>query len=233
MAYRLLIANSNTTTAVTDRLVFAAREIATSGLTVEGATAGFGTAAIQSDDEVRIASDATLEILDQRKGTYDAAIIACFADPGLEKARVRYAVPVLGLGHASLLTATVFAGRVAVLTAAGGAAALTRSLIARYGLASSVPCVLEVPGPLQDLGPARVAQFEAIKGVITDAVRDHRIRGVLLGGAFFAGLAGMIRSPVPIFDPIALAVGCVELCLRTGSRAAEEPSNSLITSGTR
>lgn len=222
MANRLLIANSNTNATVTDRLVQAARAVASPTLRIDGVTAQFGAAAIQTEEEARVAAEATLDLLDRAQGTYDAAIIACFADPGLATARTRYTVPVLGLGHASLHTAIGFAGRIAILTAAGLVAELTRSGITRYGLAASVPCVLEVPDSLQDLLSADARTFQAVEEAITDAVRDHSIRGILLGGAFFAGLEGLIRSPVPIFDPIALAVGCAELCVRTASRPGEK-----------
>lgn len=222
MACRLLIANSNTSATVTKRLVRAAQAVASPASTIEGVTAGFGAAAIQTEEEARVAAEATLDLLDRAQGTHDAAIIACFADPGLDTARTRYAVPVLGLGHASLHTAIGFAGRIAILTAAGSVAALTRSGVARYGLAASVPCVLEVPDSLQDLLSADARTFQAVEGAIAGAVRDHGIRGILLGGAFFAGLEELIHSPVPIFDPIALAVGCAELCLRTASRSGEK-----------
>jgi allantoin racemase len=125
MAARLRIANSKTSAVVTERLVRVARK-ATSALTVEGATPGFGPAVIQTVEEVHTASAATLDLLDRWRGSYDAAIIACFADPGLNTARVRYDVPILGLGHASLFTAVGCVGRVAVLTSAGSVAALTR-----------------------------------------------------------------------------------------------------------
>jgi len=218
MTNRLLIANSNTSAQITDRMVHVARRAAMFA-SIEGATVAFGPAVIQTAEEARVASAATLELLEQRRGTFDAAIIASFADAGLDKARVRHDRPILGLGHASLLTAVACAGRVAVLTGAGSIAVLTRSLIERYDLAASVPVVLEVQVPLPQLAFADTATFEDIQDVITRAVSMHAIRAVLLGGAFLVGLAERIRVPVPVYDPIVLAVACAEASLRD-ARAA-------------
>jgi allantoin racemase len=135
----------------------------------------------------------------------------------LDEARTRYAAPVLGLGHAALHTATALFGPVSLVTVAGASAALARALIARYGLAAAVPRVIEISGRLQDLGPTGTTPIQVVEQAIVEAVRHGGIRAVLLGGAFFAGLAPAIRAPVPVFDSIALAVGCASLCLRVPS----------------
>ena len=119
---KLLLLNGNTDAAITDRLVAAARAMGPHE--VVGMTARFGARYIATRAAAAIAAhavlDALAEALAEPAHGYDAAIIACFGDPGLEAAREMFSIPVLGLADASIAAALEVAPTVSLLT--GGAA---------------------------------------------------------------------------------------------------------------
>ena len=126
---KLLLLNGNTDSAMSARLAgFAAKALArlgAAGVDVVPATARFGARYIASRASATIAGHAVLDALAARIGRhnpdgFDAAIIACFGDPGLEAAKELCPVPVIGMAEASLAVGMRWAPRIAFLT--GGAA---------------------------------------------------------------------------------------------------------------
>ncbi len=57
-----------------------------------------------------------LEMLAEREGSFDAAVMAAFGDPGLGGAREMMEQPVVGLAEASLLTACMLGGRFSIVS---------------------------------------------------------------------------------------------------------------------
>ena len=84
---RLLLLNPNMTEAVTERLATVARAIASPGTEILPVTAPRGFPYISSRAEAQVAGALVLEMLAERAGTFDAAIVAAFGDPGLFPAR--------------------------------------------------------------------------------------------------------------------------------------------------
>ena len=99
---KILVVNSNTTPSVTDRIAAAARAVASPGTEIEAVTAPFGLPLIVTRADWLVAGPATLAALQARRGTYDAAVIACFGDPGLDAAKELIEVPVLGISEATV-----------------------------------------------------------------------------------------------------------------------------------
>ena len=79
---KILVANPNTSTGVTDRLVAAGKLVASPGTELLPMTASYGVPYIATRAEAAIGSAAALDMLAERRGTMDAAIIAAFGDPG-------------------------------------------------------------------------------------------------------------------------------------------------------
>ena len=84
---RILIVNPNTTEAVTSLMLNAGRASASPAVDVRAITAPRGLPYITSRAEAQIGGAIALEMLAEAQGTYDAAILAAFGDPGLFGAR--------------------------------------------------------------------------------------------------------------------------------------------------
>jgi hypothetical protein len=86
------------------------------GTEVEVATPAVGPGSIESDYEAALAVPEILRSIDQAEARgFDAAIISCFSDPGLEPAREIARIPILGSGlcamHAAAADGTLDLGR--------------------------------------------------------------------------------------------------------------------------
>src|SRR5436190_22369127 len=105
---KILIANPNTSAGVTDRLVAAGRLVASPGTELIAMTAPRGVPYIATRAEAAIGSAVMLEMLAEKRGTFDTAIVAAFGDPGLGGARELFDFPIVGMAEAAMLVACTF-----------------------------------------------------------------------------------------------------------------------------
>ena len=113
---KILVANPNTSTGVTDRLVTAGKMVASPGTELLPMTAPRGVPYIATRAEAAIGSAMMLEMLAERRGTFDAAIVAAFGDPGLGGARELFDFPVVGMAEAAMLVACTLGRKFAIVS---------------------------------------------------------------------------------------------------------------------
>ena len=114
---RILLVNPNTTASMTEKAAVAARVVAASGTEIISATSRMGPVSIEGHYDGALAIPGLLaELKERQPDGYDAAIIACFDDTGLEAARSFCDVPVLGLCESAVATAGFLAQRFTVVT---------------------------------------------------------------------------------------------------------------------
>jgi allantoin racemase len=213
-AMRILVANANTTEAITDACVAAARRAAAPGNEILGATPAFGPRVISTRAENAIAGHALLATLAEHAGTVDAAILAVSHDTALEAARQLMPCPVIGMTEAACLTACTLGGRFAVLTL--GQAGPYEELVARHGLAGRCAEVRGIPATPQDT----LRDPAAVQAMLLEAIAAlaQRADAVVLAGAVLAGMDRVLqpRAAVPLLDGIACAVKLAEMLVALG-----------------
>jgi len=79
-------------------------------------TASRGVPYIATRAEAAIGSAMALEMLAERRGTVDAAIVAAFGDPGLGGARELFDFPVVGMAEAAMLVACTLGRRFGIVS---------------------------------------------------------------------------------------------------------------------
>lgn len=213
---RLLVVNSNTTAAVTERIAGEARRAASAGTEVTAVSAPFGLELIVTASDAQVAGTATLAALGAARGTYDAAIIACFGDPGLEAAKERAGVPVLGISEAAFHAAAMLGRRFGVVSFTRALQPMYEDCLARHGLASR--CAGFRSGPAFTGDPGTVAEDRAamVRDLIDESVRLDGADVVIVAGGPLAGLARSLgpHTPVPLIDGVAAAVALAESLVR-------------------
>lgn len=234
---RILVANANTTEAITAACVAAARVAAAPGTVIVGATPSYGPRVISTRVENAIAGHALLETLAEHAGRVDAVVLAVSHDTALEAARQLMPCPVIGMTEAACLTACMLGGRFAVLTLGLGVASY-EELIARHGLAARCAAVRGLPATPQDA----LRDPQGVAAQVLAAVEElaQRADSVVLAGAAMAGMDRQLqpRAPVPLLDGMACAVKMAEALValglpkpRVGSFAAPEGRASIGLSG--
>jgi allantoin racemase len=209
---RLLIVNPNTSERVTEVIVREAERVASPGTEVIAATARFGPSYIETQGEAVVAAHATLEALAEHATACDAAIIAAFADPGLDGARAMLDIPVIGIAEAAMTTASLLGNRFSLISISRRMIPLFHACVERNGRASRLASVRMLEGPVRDVAAVRVELEAPLVELCHRAVDEDGADVVILAGGPLAGLAEQVanRITVPVVDGVASAVRLAE-----------------------
>jgi allantoin racemase len=207
---RILVANANTTAAITALCADAACAAASPGTSIIPATPRFGPAVIATRAENIIAGHALLALLAEYAGQVDGVLLAVSHDTALEAARQLMPCPVVAMTEAACLTACLTGGRFGLATF--GRTETYRERIAQHGLSGRLAGLAGVDATPQDA--VRDPDGVALKllGAI-EALVAQGADSVVLGGAALAGMGPKLqpRSPVPLLDGIACGVRLLEM----------------------
>jgi allantoin racemase len=169
----------------------------------------------------------------------DAAIIDCMGDPGLEAAREKVSIPVIGPAETSMHVAAMLAHRFSVVTVLDTLIPAFDHHALKAGLTSRMASVRTVGIPVLALGD-HSRLLEALVDQSVRAVTDDGAHLLILGCTGMAGtvpalLAGLERqgiSDVPVIDPTVLAVkvaeALVDLRLSHSKRTYPSPPDKEI-----
>ena len=228
---KLLLLNGNTDAAITERMAQGARAMC--GHEIVPLTARFGARYIASRAASAVAAHAVLDSLaseigrDNPKG-YDAAIIGCFGDPGLEAARECFSVPILGMADAAIFAALRVSPRVAVLTGGAAWVPMLEEFFLLRGLGPDKVRVAAIPptGDMIAREPAKAA------GLLAETARGEVARGagvILLGGAGLVGLDALVapQVTVPVLDGLRCAIEAAETATAARQLGTIAPSVGL------
>ncbi|AHF84905.1 aspartate/glutamate racemase family protein [Rhizobium leguminosarum bv. viciae] len=223
---RILIVNPNTTASMTEKAATAARAVAASGTEIIAATSRMGPVSIEGHYDGALAIPGLLaELKERQTAGYDAAVIACFDDTGLEAARTFADVPILGLCESAVVTAGFLAQRFTVVTTLERSRVLIDNLVRRYGMgdrakvrASDIP-VLE----LEDAGSGAIGKLRA---EIERALLEDGAEAIVLGCAGMTDLARELQEiyGVPVVDGVAAAVKQAETLVSLGLSTSKRGS---------
>jgi allantoin racemase len=216
---KIMVINPNTTESMTEHL---RRELLplkgpTTELTV--VNPAHGPVSIESAYDEALAIPPTLELVKQAEAEgYDAVVIACFSDPGLEAARELVSIPVVGLEEATLHVAAQLGYKFSVLTSRGQRVPNKTGHVGMRGLESKLASVrpLEMSVLEMDAEPERTRQ--RILEVAGAAAREDGAEVVILGCAGLAGYAADIERALGlvVLDPSPIALKTAEMLVSLG-----------------
>lgn len=210
---KLLVANANTTQAITELCAAAARAAASPETEVIAATPRFGPAVIATRAEDIIAGHGLLSLLAEHAGKVDAVVLAVSHDTALEAARQLMPCPVVGMTEAACLLACTQGARFGLVTFGG--VDTYRERITRHGLIGRCASLVGVDAtPQEAVADRPTVEAKVLRGITHAATEGADC--VILGGAALAGMAASLgpASPVPLLDGIACATLLAEALVR-------------------
>jgi len=217
---RILIVNPNTTLSMTEKIGEAARRVAAPTTLITAVSPADGPPSIEGYYDEAFSVPGLLAEL-RRSAGFDAAIIACFDDTGLDAARTIFDGPVVGIGEAAFHMASLVAGSFSVVTTLSRSIAAIEHNLVRYGLAARCRRVRASEVPVLALEQPGSEARRRISEEIGRALADDRAEAIVLGCAGMADLAAALSEEhgVPVLDGVAAAVklaeGLVSLGLKT------------------
>jgi allantoin racemase len=212
---RILVANANTTEAITALCAASARAAARPGTEIVAATPRFGPAVIATRAEGAVAAHGLLSLLAEHAGKVDGVVLAVSHDTALEAARQAMPCPVVGMTEAACLVACTLGGRFGLATM--GSVEPYRELIARHGLSGRLSGLAAIALTPQDA----VRDPEAVAREMDREIASLVAGGadsVILGGAALAGMGPRLQreAKVPLLDGVACGVALVEGLIALG-----------------
>lgn len=218
---RILVVNPNTTASMTEKIGAAARRVASAGTEIVAVNSTNGPASIEGFYDEAISLAGMLAVIRETKN-FDAVVIACFDDTGLDAARCLTDKPVIGIGEAAYHMASMISNKFSVVTTLARSVPALEHNLHRYGLMarcarvrSSEVAVLELEHPGSN---ARLR----ISAEIGRAVAEDRAEAIVLGCAGMADLAEALASEhgLPVLDGVSCSIGLAEAMVRLHIRTS-------------
>lgn len=212
---RILVVNPNTTASMTEKIGAAARRVASADTEIVAVNSAHGPASIEGFYDEALSLAGLLAVI-RTTPDFDAVVIACFDDTGLDAARCLTDKPVIGIGEAAYHMASMISNKFSVVTTLGRSVPALEHNLHRYGLMArcarvraSEVAVLELEHPGSDA-------CTRISAEIGRAVAEDRAEAIVLGCAGMADLAETLGNEhgVPVLDGVTCAVGLAEAMVR-------------------
>lgn len=216
---KILLVNPNTTATMTRTIADAARAVAGAGTEILAVQPSFGPVSIESHyDEAFAAAGVAEQARLAAPSRPDAAVIACFGDPGLEAAREALHGPVLGSAEAAFHAASFLATGFSVVTTMTRTCIMAERLVQRYGFGHQCRGVHGTDIPVLDLEACGEALLGRIEAAARAALERDRSGAIVLGCAGMAPLCAQLagRLGVPVIDGVTAAVKLAEALVGLG-----------------
>lgn len=212
---RILVVNPNTTASMTDKIGAAARRVASAGTEIVAVNSANGPASIEGFYDEAMSLAGLLAVI-RETPDFDAVVIACFDDTGLDAARCLTDKPVIGIGEAAYHMASMISNKFSVVTTLARSVPALEHNLHRYGLIarcarvrSSEVAVLELEHPGSDA-------CNRISAEIGRAIAEDRAEAIVLGCAGMADLADTLAKEhgLPVLDGVTCAIGLAEAMVK-------------------
>ncbi|MEM5471793.1 aspartate/glutamate racemase family protein [Hoeflea sp. AS60] len=218
---RILIINPNTTASMTETIGVAAKNAASVGTTVLAVNPDSGPASIQGPDDGEAALPGLYKIFDRHMlggDPFDAVVIACFDDTGLEELRDRSKVPITGIGEAAYRLAAETAAPFSVVTTLAVSIPVLEYNIKSYGLAAQCARVRASEIPVLDLELNPEQSLSRIGSEVAVAMKYDQCRSIVLGCAGMADMARILEKDysIPVIEGVSAAVAWCERQVAAG-----------------
>ena len=187
----VILINPNSTQSMTQSALTAARAAAPE-VTFEGWTSTMGPPAIEGPEDGAKAVPPLLELVQKASDQGACAIIiACFDDTGLRQAQLLADCPVIGIGQASFVVASLLPGPTAVITTVHAAVPVIQANIQQLGFGAAVPTVIAADVPVLKLESTPRAAAQAFASAAQNL--PAQTGAVILGCAGAVTIADDLR----------------------------------------
>jgi allantoin racemase len=210
---KIFVINPNTSESMTDHIREALESVKRSDTELTVTCPSKGPDTIESAYDEAYAVPPTLDLVKKANAEgYDAVILACFSDPGLEAAKEISAIPVVGIEEATLHMAAMLGAKFSIMTPRKQRIASKREHVHLRGLTHFLASVrsLDLSVAETDAEPAKTKR--RLMETAKIAVETDGAEVIIMGCAGMAGYAAEIEQAlnIKVLDPAAVALKTAE-----------------------
>ncbi|MGX9417856.1 aspartate/glutamate racemase family protein [Vibrio sp. RC27] len=212
---KILIVNPNTTKSMTEKIATEARKVASIGTEIMAVTSASGPVSIEGYYDEAMSLPGMLQAIREAEN-FDAVVIACFDDTGLDAARCVTEKPVLGIGEAAYRVASMLSNKFSVISTLNRSVPALEHNLLRYGMERQCIRVRSSEIPVLSLEDGNVDAIEIIAQEIKRAIDEDKAESIVLGCAGMTDLADLLseRFSLPVLDGVTCAVSLCESLIR-------------------
>jgi allantoin racemase len=216
---KIMVINPNTSGSMTDHLRTELVKIKREDTELTVTCPKTGPVSIESAFDEALAVPPTLELVKKANSEgYDAVILACFSDPGIEAAKEISTIPVVGIQEATLHVAAMLGYKFTILTPLKQRVPHKHKEVRRYRLEQSLASVrpLGLTVAETDADPARTKK--RILEVSRLAAEEDGAEVMVLGCAGMVGYAEEVERELGlvVLDPSSVALKICEALVDAG-----------------
>jgi len=216
---KIFVINPNTSQTMTDHIRVALEAVKRPDTELTVTCPNRGPETIESAYDEAFAIPPTLRLVKKaNEDGYDAVILACFSDPGLEAAREVSVIPVIGIEESTLHMAAMLGAKFSIMTPRKQRIPSKYEHVHIRGLSHFLASVrsLDLSVAETDSDPAKTKQ--RLMDMATFAVEKDGAEVIIMGCAGMAGYAREIEETlsVKVLDPTAVALKLAEAMVDLG-----------------
>lgn len=148
------------------------------------------------------------------KEGYDAVVIDCFGDPGVDAAREIVTIPVVGPHHSAIHLATQLADRFTIINILPQLDPLIRHLVHKYGLYEKLASIRTINVPVLELERDPQTTIQRVVEVAKKAVEEDVAHAVVFGCTGMSPLLEEVQKilkeeyniDIPVIEPLRAAI---------------------------
>ncbi|WP_332900311.1 aspartate/glutamate racemase family protein [Haladaptatus sp. CMSO5] len=216
--------NPNTTLEMTENIGRVANRYTADTTEVVAVSPERGPVSIESyyDDYLAVPG-LVEEILNDTDEEFDAFIVACWGDPGIEACREVTEKPVVGIAEASMYVANMLGATFSVATILPRAKHFIEAAVKKTGLESQCASVRCTDLTVIETETAREATVEGLLEVSWQAIEEDGAEAICLGCAGMGGLDEALEAelPVPVVDSVGAAAVLAESLVQLGKSTSK------------
>lgn len=211
---RILVINPNTNTQITNRIRALGNAIISPGTSLYVTNPVRGPFGIETAAERAAAEPNVIEMIQEGENAgYDAFVLACFDDIGLDAARKLVSCPVVGTFEAGIGVARTLAQRFSIVTTYTGAIKTIDKLIDQYGV-SDIAKVRAAGISVADASNPNNGNDDLAEA-FEQSINIDKAEAILLGSGGLTGRATSLSTQfrIPVIDGTAAAIKLAESAL--------------------
>lgn len=151
---------------------------------------------------------------------FDAAIVGCYGDPGVDACREVVSMPILGPGECSMLVAATLGHRFSIVTVLGSLVRPLGRLAKIVGVDSKLASVRETGIPVLELAQDSELSYRRVLEVCRRCVSEDGADTLILGcmSMAFLGITERLQAELraPVVNPAMISLKFAEMLVQTG-----------------
>ncbi len=210
---RICVINPNSSSSVTDHIRHTLEAIKREDTELCVINPEHGPVSIESAYDEALATPPTLELVKwANEEGFDAIVLACFSDPGLDAAKEISDIPVVGIEEATLHMAAMLGHKFSIMTGMRRRIPTREWHVAHRGLESSYASSPALEMSVLEMDSDPVTAKARIMEKARKAVEEDRAEVIILGCAGLAGYSADIERElgVVVLDPTSVAFKVAE-----------------------